>query len=161
MVAAKNQRETEETEGGGEKVKVDTDTCDKEGSIIEACSIKKVTGCEAEEIEEVATKNDKKEVAMDDTVKAVEQRRMESSTTILKISAVVPMIQCETGETEGSTEDAKDKAMAKDGFKEGKAKSRSGQRTIWPPRNESRTRHERIRLKVDRWRQTQTKANQA
>ena len=69
---------------------------------------------------------------MDDTVKAVEQRRMESSIPIIKTSAIVPMSQCEIGETEGSTEDAKDKAMAKDGVKEGKIGSRSGQKTIWP-----------------------------
>ena len=131
-VASECQRETQATEGGGEKAKVDADTCDKEGSIIEACSIKKVNGCEVNEIQEVATKNDNKEVAMDDTVKVVEQRHMESSTPILKNSAIVPMSQCETGETKGSTEDAKDKAMAKDGVKEGKVGSRSGQKMIWP-----------------------------
>ena len=131
-VASESQRETQEMEGGGEKAKVDANTRDKEGSIIEACSIKKVNGCEVNEIQEVATKNDNKEVAMDDTVKVVEQRHMESSTPILKNSAIVPMSQCETGETKGSTEDAKDKAMAKDGVKEGKVGSRSGQKMIWP-----------------------------
>ena len=64
---------------------------------------------------------------MDDTVKAVEQRRMESSIPIIKTSAIVPMSQCEIGEMEGSTEDAKEKAMAKDGIKEGKVRSRSKQ----------------------------------
>ena len=68
---------------------------------------------------------------MDDTVKAVEQRCMESSTPILKTSGVVPMNQCETRETEVSTEDAKDKAMAKDGV-QGKVGSQSGQKTIRP-----------------------------
>ena len=67
-VASECQRETQATEGGGEKAKVDADTCDKDGSIIEACLIKKVNGCEVNEIQEVATKNDNKEVAMDDMV---------------------------------------------------------------------------------------------
>ena len=130
-VASESQRETQEMEGGGEKAKVDADTCDKEGSIIEACSIKKVNGCEVNEIQEVATKNDNKEVAMDDTIKEVEERRMESSTPILKTLAIMPMSQCEIRETEGSTEDTKDKVMAKDGIKEGKVGTRSGQKTIW------------------------------
>ena len=42
------------------------------------------------------------------------------------------MSQCETGEAKGSTEDAKDKAMAKAGIKEGKVGSRFGQKMIWP-----------------------------
>ena len=66
---------------------------------------------------------------MYDTVKVVEQRHTESSTPILKNSAIVPLSQCETGETKGSTEDAKDKALAKDGVKEGKVGSRSGHTT--------------------------------
>ena len=40
-------------------------------------------------------KNDIKEVGMDDTAKAVDQRRMESSTHVLETSAVVPMSQRE------------------------------------------------------------------
>ena len=56
-VASKNQRETQETEGVGEEPKVEKNTCDEERRIIEACSIKRVNGCEAHEIEEIATKN--------------------------------------------------------------------------------------------------------
>ena len=56
VVASKNQRETQETEGVGEKLKVEKNTCDEERRIIEACSIKKVNGYEAHEIEEIATK---------------------------------------------------------------------------------------------------------
>ena len=57
-VAPLCQRETGETEGVGEEPKVEKNTCDEERRIIEACSIKKVNGYEAHEIEEIATKND-------------------------------------------------------------------------------------------------------
>ena len=42
-------------------------------------SIEEDSGCRAHEIEEVTMKNDIKELAMDDTAKAVNQRHMESS----------------------------------------------------------------------------------
>ena len=57
-VASESQRETQKTEGGGDEVKVEANACNEEGSIIEACSIKRVNGYEAHEIEEIATKND-------------------------------------------------------------------------------------------------------
>ena len=68
-VASKNQRETQETEGVGEESKVEKNTCDEERRIIEACSMKKVNGYEAHEIEEIATKNDiQSEMAMDESM---------------------------------------------------------------------------------------------
>ena len=81
---------------------------------------------------------------MDDMAKAVDQRSMESSTPILEISAVVPMSKRETREMEGGSENAKDKAMAKDDVKEGKAGSRSGQNTIWPERKSNQTRMDSV-----------------
>ena len=58
-------------------------------------------GCEAHEIEEVATKNDIEEVAMDDTAKAVDQRCMESSMLVPETWAVATESQHETQEMEG------------------------------------------------------------
>ena len=53
-IALKSQRETQETEGGGEEVKAETNTCEEQGRIIEACSIKRVNGYEADESKEIA-----------------------------------------------------------------------------------------------------------
>ena len=57
-------------------------------SLIEACMIKEDKECEAHMIKEVATKNDIKEVAMDNMAKVIDQRRMESSTLVLETWAV-------------------------------------------------------------------------
>ena len=54
-VAPVCQHETEETEGVGEELKVEKNTCDEERRIIEACLIKKVNGYKAHEIEEIET----------------------------------------------------------------------------------------------------------
>ena len=94
-------------------------------------SIEEDNGCEAHEIEEATTKNDIKEVAMDDTAKAVDQRHMESSKLVLETLAVVPMSQRETREPEGGNEEEKDKAMAKGGIKEGSFRRQSNRKMIW------------------------------
>ena len=79
-------------------------------------------------------KNDIKELAMDDTAKAVNQRHMESSMSVLETLVILPMSQHETGETEGGSEEAKDTTMVKDGIKKGKVGSWSGRRSIQPER---------------------------
>ena len=56
-----NLRETQETEGGSKELKVKADTCDKERSIIKACSINRVNGYQAHEFEEIAMENYVKE----------------------------------------------------------------------------------------------------
>ena len=58
VIVSKSQRETQESEGGGEEAKVKVDTCDEEGIIIKSCSIKKVSGYEAHEFEEIVVEND-------------------------------------------------------------------------------------------------------
>ena len=97
-----------------------------------ATSIEEDNGCDAHEIDEAATKNVIKEVGMNDMTKAVDQMHMESSTPVLETSAVVPMSQRETGETEGDSEEEKDKAMVKGGIKEGSFGRLSNRKTIWP-----------------------------
>ena len=64
-------------------------------------SIEEDNGCEAHEIEEATTKNDIKEVAMDDTAKAVNQRYMEYSMLVLETWAVATKSQRETQEMKG------------------------------------------------------------
>ena len=96
-----------------------------------ATSIEEDNGCDAHEIDEAATKNVIKEVGMNDMTKAVDQIHMKSSTPVLETSAVVPMSQCETEETEGGSEEEKDKAMAKGGIKEGSFGRQSNKKTIW------------------------------
>ena len=64
-VASKRQRETQETEGGSEEVKDKTNTCEEEGTIIVACSIKRINGYEAHDSKEIAMKNDIKPKRVD------------------------------------------------------------------------------------------------
>ena len=64
-------------------------------------SIEEDNGCEAHDIREVVTKNDIKEVAMDDTTKVFDQRHMESSMLVPETWAVATERQRETQETEG------------------------------------------------------------
>ena len=64
-------------------------------------SIVEENGCEAHDIREVVTKNDIKEVAMDDTTKVFDQRHMESSMLVPETWAVATERQRETQETEG------------------------------------------------------------
>ena len=64
-------------------------------------SIEEENGCEAHEIEEAATKNDIKEVAIDNTEKAVKQSHMEYSMLAPQAWAVATERQRETQETEG------------------------------------------------------------
>ena len=53
---------------------------------------------EAHVIKEVTTKNDIKEVAMDNMPKVIDQRHMESSTLVLETWVVASENQCETQE---------------------------------------------------------------
>ena len=100
-VVSKNQRETQEMEGVGEEPKVETNTCDEERSIIEACSIKRVNGYEAHEIEEIATKNDiESEVAMEELMA---DGRVEDSFTQVPETWAVAESQRETQEMEGGS----------------------------------------------------------
>mgnify|MGYP000353112311 CR=1 FL=1 len=66
-------------------------------------------------IKEVATKNDIKEVAMENMAKVIDQRCLESSTLVLETWAVASENQRETQETEGGDEEAKVGADAHDG----------------------------------------------
>ena len=80
-----------------------------------ACVIKGDKECEAHLIKEVATKNDIKEVAMDNMAKVIDQRRMESSTLVLETWAIPSENQRETQETEGGGEEAKVRVDANNG----------------------------------------------
>ena len=147
-VATESQRETQEMEGDKKgkdqdgvqnKESEQSSERDDDGHVGHvdpkdefATSIEEDNGCDAHEIDEAATKNVIKEVGMNDTTKAVDQMHMESSTPVLETSAVVPMSQRETGETEGGSEEEKDKAMAKGGIKEGSFGRLSNRKTIWP-----------------------------
>ena len=77
------------------KTRVMFETSGGEGArLIEACMIKEDKDCEAHMIKEVATKNDIKEVAMDNMAKVIDQRRMESSTLVLETWVVASENQC-------------------------------------------------------------------
>ena len=65
-VASKRQRETQETEGGGEEVKAKINTCKEEGRVIEACSIKRINEYKAHESKKIVMKNDIKPKRVDD-----------------------------------------------------------------------------------------------
>ena len=105
-VALKNQRVTQETEGVGEEPKVEKNTCNEERRIIEACSIKKVNGYEAHEIEEIATKNDiQSEMAMDESM--VDGHVETFLTLHLETCAIVSENRCKTQETRGDGKNQK------------------------------------------------------
>ena len=107
-VASKRQRETQETEGGGEEVKARTNTCKEEGRIIEACSIKRINGYEAYESKEIATKNDiKSEMAMDESM--ADGRVETFSTLVPETWADASESKHETQEMEGGSEEVKAK----------------------------------------------------
>ena len=57
-IASENRCKTQETGGDGEELKVETNTCDEERSIIKDCSIEKINGYEAHDFEEIAMEND-------------------------------------------------------------------------------------------------------
>ena len=73
---------------------------DEGASMSKACLIKGDKKCEADMIEEIATKKDiKSEVAMDESM--ADGHVETFPTPVLETSAVVPMCQRETGETKG------------------------------------------------------------
>ena len=73
--------------------------------------IKKGKECEAYVFEEITTDNDiESEVAMDEST--TDSRIKTFSTLVPKTSAVAPVCQCETGETEGGDDETKVEADA-------------------------------------------------